>query len=125
MPRGTTARRSPGALRVAAALLLVDGRFLSAGDLAALARPWSGPLGVVRVWVQALRAAGLEIETGPPPRYGYRLAALPPDELLDDVLVMARHLMGEEPTRLWHLFGRPARPAPVTVTRPSQIPRSA
>lgn len=94
-----------GSLRVVAALLLVDGRCLSTDELAMVARPWGGDPGTLwEAWMPALRSAGCAVEhvRG----VGYRLVALPPDDLLDDVLTVSRQLRREYPTRLWHLMGQ-------------------
>jgi hypothetical protein len=97
-----------GAMRTLAALLLVDGRVLTSRELALIASPWiAEPDSVRGWWIPKLRAAGCRIEAMPPSSGGgYRLVALPPDALLDDVLAVAHALKREHPTRLWELFGR-------------------
>lgn len=98
---------SRGVLRTLAALVLVDGRVLSAEELARCAFPWIASRETVWVhWIPLLRRLGCQIETMPPPKYGYRLTAVPPDALLDDLLVMVDQLKSEWPLRLWDLFGR-------------------
>jgi hypothetical protein len=97
-----------GAMRTLAALLLVDGRTLSARELARIASPWiAQPSTVWSRWIPTLRRWGCRIETVDFRGSGYRLISLPPDGLLDDVLAVARQLQREQPTRLWELFGRP------------------
>lgn len=105
-PGATTLMR--GALRVAAGLLLADGRALAADELARLALPWGSSRATLGWWVMSLRRAGLRIETMDFRGTGYRLLAIPPDDVLDDVLTHVRELRREHPTRLWALFGQPA-----------------
>lgn len=94
-------------MRVLAALLLVDGRFLTSKELSHAVLPWQTSRQVVwSHWMPALRRAGVRIERST--HYGYRLLDLPPDALLDDVLVLVHALQEEQPTRLWHLMGREA-----------------
>lgn len=93
-----------GPLRVLAALLLVDGRYLKAAEIAVSVNPWPCSRQTVWAhWMPALRRAGCQIENHT--HYGYRLLDLPPDALLEDVLAMAHALQEEQPTRLWHLMG--------------------
>jgi hypothetical protein len=103
---------APGPLRTLAALILVDGRYLTSTQIALSVYPWPcNPQTVWSHWIPALRRSGCRIEHSY--RYGYRLLEIPPDALLDDVLVVARALRQEQPTRLWSLYGR-------TVITPSQ-----
>jgi biotin operon repressor len=105
---GTRSRLAMGSLRMLAGLLLADGRIVSSHEIAQWAMPWMGSRGSVTHWQRVLVDHGCRVETVYP--HGYRLAALPPDDLLDDVLVIARALRREEPTRLWHLIGMDQRP---------------
>jgi hypothetical protein len=118
MPR-TSTTLTRGALRVAAALLLVDGRALRPAELARVALPWGGQISVVSDWMVALRRAGCRIETLDFRGSGYRLLEIPPDAVLDDVLTHARELRTEHPTRLWDLFGRAVATSPSRETRSS------
>jgi hypothetical protein len=116
MPRPLTGRLALGGMRTLAALLMADGRLLSEAVLGRIALPWGSTGHTVRnFWMPSIRLAGCQVETVFP--FGYRLVALPPDELLEDVLAIARVLQQEHPTRLWELFGRGV----TTETRPSQI----
>lgn len=109
-----------GALRTAAALLLVDGRALDAAELARIALPWGGvPTTPRTLWIPSLRAAGCRIETVAPKGAGYRLLEIPPDAILEDVLAAAHQLRDEHPTRPWELFGRDA-----ATCRPRETPSS-
>lgn len=107
--KGSMRAYSRAPLRVAATLLLVDGRFIRAAEIVRIALPYREPAYGVPGEIDALRRAGCLIERGPRPTYGYRLVSLPPDALLDDVLLMAHEIEVERPTRLWELIG--ARPA--------------
>ncbi len=116
-----------GAMRTLAALLLVDGRSLETVEIARIASPLIGePRTVSSRWIPLLRRMGCRIETAGMHGEGYRLLEIPPDELLDDVLVVVHRLREEQPTRLWGLFGRPtatsqspAAPSPVSSARRS------
>jgi hypothetical protein len=102
-PYSTARCRAP--LRVLAVLLLADGRLVPTAQLLPLALPYRGPGMPIPAEIVALRLAGCRIETGHPPRYGYRLAALPPAELLDDVLLMIHEIQDEQPGFVWSRIG--------------------
>lgn len=97
-----------GSMRTLAVLLLADGRIVPGHEIAPIGLPWGGATESVGTWIATLRRYGVQIETNNP--YGYRLLALPPDDLLDDVLVLVHQIRAERPTRLWSLIGRAERP---------------
>lgn len=97
-----------GAMRTLAVLLLTDGRIVPCREIGVLSLPWGGSQASVPHWIKLLRTYGCRIETVSP--HGVRLAALPPDDLLEDVLVIAHELRAEQPTRLWLRMGLEARP---------------
>lgn len=110
-----------GAIRMLAGLLLADGRIVRSREIAGWALPWRAARASPRQWARQARGVGCRIETIYP--HGYRLLEIPPDDILDLVLLEARQLRLELPMLEWHLIGLESPPPPEPRTLRALVAR--